>query len=114
MSNQSNTIGRAYEYKCIDTLYNEITKIRNVKIEENSTYFAAQECWNLIDDDLKQLYIECLATCHDLTTVKGKIIGDPIDIKMLEGVGWIFRENFENNRNNKTAYDPLVQAYSSL
>ena len=64
-----------------------------------------------IDNDLKQLYIECLATCHDLTTVKGKIIGDPIDIKMLEGVGWIFRENFENNRNNKTAYDPLVQAY---
>ena len=64
-----------------------------------------------IDNDLKQIYVECLATCHDLTTVKGKIVGDPIDIKMLEGVGWIFRENFENDKNNKTAYDPLVQAY---
>ena len=61
-----------------------------------------------IDNDLKQIYVECLATCHDLTTVKGKIIGDPIDVKMLEGVGWIFREDF---KNNKTAYDPLVQAY---
>ena len=64
-----------------------------------------------IDNDLKQIYVECLATCHDLTTVKGKIVGDPIDIKMLEEVGWIFRENFENDKNNKTAYDPLVQAY---
>ena len=51
-----------------------------------------------IDNDLKQMYVECLATCHDLTTVKGKIVGDPIDIKMLEGVGWIFRENFENDK----------------
>ena len=64
-----------------------------------------------VDNDLKQIYVECLASCHDLTTVKGKIVGDPIDIKMLEGVGWIFRENFDNNKTNKAAYDPLVQAY---
>ena len=64
-----------------------------------------------IDNDLKQIYVECLATCHGLTTIKGKIIGDPIDIKMLQGVGWIFRENLDNDKNNKTAYNPLVQAY---
>ena len=64
-----------------------------------------------IDNDLKQIYVECLATCHDLTTLKGKIIGDPIDIKMIEGVGWIFRENIDDKKNNKVAYDPLVQAY---
>ena len=64
-----------------------------------------------IDNDLKQLYIECLATCHNLTIVKGKIIGDPIDIKMLEGVGWILRENFDDKKNSGKAYDPLVQAY---
>ena len=64
-----------------------------------------------IDNDLKQIYVECLATCHDLITAKGKIIGDPIDIKMLEGVGWIFRENFNKEKNGQTAYDPLVQAY---
>ena len=29
MSNQSNTIGRAYEYKCIDTLYNEIDFVKS-------------------------------------------------------------------------------------
>ena len=64
-----------------------------------------------IDNDLKQLYIECLATCHNLTLVKGKIIGDPIDIKMLENVGWILRENFDDKNQSSKAYDPLVQAY---
>ena len=62
-----------------------------------------------IDIDLKQLFVECLATCHNLTLVKGELIGDPIDIKMLEGVGWILRENFDDNSGK--AYDPLVQAY---
>jgi cation-transporting ATPase 13A3/4/5 len=64
-----------------------------------------------IDNDLKQLYIECLATCHNVTLVKGELIGDPIDRKMLEGVGWILRENFDDNKNGDKAYDPLVQAY---
>ena len=64
-----------------------------------------------IDNDLKQMYIECLATCHNLTIVKGKLIGDPIDIKMFEGVGWILRENFDDKKNLGKAYDPLVQAY---
>ena len=64
-----------------------------------------------IDNDLKQLYIECLATCHNLTIVKGKIIGDPIDVKMLEGVGWILRENFDDKKGGVKAYDPLVLAY---
>lgn len=47
-----------------------------------------------IDNDLKQLYIECLATCHNLTLVKGKIIGDPIDIKMLEKCWVDFKRKF--------------------
>ena len=64
-----------------------------------------------IDNDLKQLYIECFATCHNLTIVKGQIIGDPIDIKMFEGVGWILRENFDSKNSSGKAYDPLVLAY---
>ena len=43
--------------------------------------------------DLKQLYVECLACCHCLTRVKGKLIGDPLDIKMFEGINWIMKEN---------------------
>ena len=64
-----------------------------------------------LDNDLKQLYVECLATCHNLTMVKGQIIGDPIDVKMLESVGWILRENFDDKNKSVKAYDPLVLAY---
>ncbi|MGL4948004.1 MAG: hypothetical protein ACRC42_01290, partial [Mycoplasma sp.] len=57
--------------------------------------------------DLKQLFIECLATCHGITTVKGKMIGDPIDVKMFQACGWAWKENVENKNN----YDSLVLAY---
>ena len=74
--------------------------------------------------DLKQLYVECLATCHCITVVKEKLIGDPIDVKMFEGVGWQLKENSkssnDNNNNNsnsdndnnkKEDYDPLIQCF---
>ena len=57
--------------------------------------------------DLKQLFVECLATCHGITTVKGKLIGDPIDVKMFKSCGWVLKENVENKNN----YDSLVLAY---
>ena len=46
-----------------------------------------------------------------MTIDKGQIIGDPFDIKMFEGVGWILRENFDDKNNGGKAYDPLVQVY---
>ncbi len=68
--------------------------------------------------DLKQLYVECLATCHCITVVKEKLIGDPIDVKMFEGVGWQLKENSKNsndinnnNNENNDDYDPLIQCY---
>ena len=85
--------------KCSKTIVSHYKKKINVPNFKN------------IDNDLKQMYIECLATCHNLTIVKGKIIGDPIDIKMFEGCGWILRENFDDKKNSGKAYDPLVQAY---
>lgn len=57
--------------------------------------------------DLKQFFVECLATCHGITTVKGKLIGDPIDVKMFQSCGWVLKENVENQNN----YDSLVLAY---
>ena len=38
--------------------------------------------------ELKQLFIECLACCQGITRVKGKLIGDPIDVEMFESTGW--------------------------
>jgi len=86
MSNQSNTIGRAYEFKCIDTLYNEISKVRKVNIEKNNTYSVAKECWNLIGDDLKQiLTISSLSAVYSLFDLEPIIIeesDDPLILKL--------------------------------
>ena len=57
--------------------------------------------------ELIQLYVECLACCQGITKVNGNLIGDPIDVKMFEGVGWVLNENVENKQN----YDPLISTY---
>ena len=62
--------------------------------------------WN---KDLLQYYIECLACCHCLTYFNGNLIGDPVDVKMFESVGWIIKENIksENDKN----FNPLILDY---
>lgn len=69
--------------------------------------------------DIMQLYVECLACCHGITYVNNKLIGDPIDVKMFEGVGWTLKENntsaSQDNQEQKEAentnYDPLISSY---
>lgn len=53
MSNQSNDHGRAYEYVCLNVLNNEISKYRKCKIDKNSSYIAAENAWNSIDELLQ-------------------------------------------------------------
>lgn len=55
MSEESNNRGRAYEFICLKTLAEEIKKIRPVEIEENSSFFAAEKAWNLIDSELQNI-----------------------------------------------------------
>ena len=57
--------------------------------------------------ELTQLYIECLACCQGITRVKGKLIGDPIDVEMFESTGWELIEDPEDTNN----YDPKISAY---
>ena len=62
-----------------------------------------------LNKDLLQYYVECLACCHCLTYVKEKLIGDPIDVRMFESVGWIMKENDNTGNNNNS--NPLVINY---
>ena len=55
--------------------------------------------------EVKSLFVECIASCHSITKVNGKLIGDLIDIKMFEASGWFLNENQENQEN----YDSLVK-----
>lgn len=57
--------------------------------------------------DLNSMFVECLATCHSITKVNGKMVGDPIDVKMFEASGWTLKENLENQEN----YDSLISTY---
>lgn len=55
MSVQSNNQGRAYEYVFINTLFEEINKIRPVTIEENSALFASRHAWEFVSQEFKNL-----------------------------------------------------------
>lgn len=35
--------------------------------------------------------LRCLATCHALSLLRDQLIGDPVDLKMLESTGWVRR-----------------------
>lgn len=37
-------------------------------------------------------FLVAMATCHSLTYLNGKLIGDPLDLKMFESTGWILEE----------------------
>ncbi|XP_029436037.1 probable cation-transporting ATPase 13A3 isoform X2 [Rhinatrema bivittatum] len=37
-------------------------------------------------------FVAAMASCHTLTTIDGKISGDPLDLKMFEATGWILEE----------------------
>ena len=55
MSVQSNNQGRAYEYVFINTLFEEINKIRPVTIEENSFLLASRHAYEFVSQEFKNL-----------------------------------------------------------
>ena len=56
MSKKSNDQGRAYEFVCLQTLEEEISKIRPARITRNSSYNAAERAWDTLSSDLKAIY----------------------------------------------------------
>lgn len=49
--------------------------------------------------------IESMSCCHAITRVQNKLIGDPLELKMLEATGYIFEDS-----DNSDKYDELVLA----
>ncbi len=56
MSKKSNDQGRAYEFICLLTLKDEISKIRHADIVENSSYHAAERAWNTLSGSMQATY----------------------------------------------------------
>ncbi len=54
--------------------------------------------------DRIQIMIEIMESCHSLTSINGKMIGNALDKKMFECTGWILEDNNENK------FDQLIFA----
>ncbi|MGN0571167.1 MAG: HaeIII family restriction endonuclease [Candidatus Fimenecus sp.] len=86
MSNASNNQGRAYEYICLLTLKEEISKYRQVEIEENSSYQVAKNAWNSLEtafqDTLKQSAKAAVITIFDMEPLILEDGSDQLDLKI--------------------------------
>lgn len=56
MSKKSNDQGRAYEYACMQSLGQEISKIRPCNIVENPVLKTARKAWETLTEKEKQMY----------------------------------------------------------
>ena len=54
-------------------------------------------------DERTVKFVECMATCHSLTKIHGKVIGDTQDLKIFEAIGWSYEEPDDQ-------FDPVVKA----
>lgn len=86
MSSASNDQGRAYEYICLITLAEEINKFRLAVIDNNSSYEAAQNAWNNINAQLKEILTEsakaAVLTIFDLEPLIMEDGNDQLDLRI--------------------------------
>jgi len=64
----------------------------NVKEMNLDSMYENLEKYEEMKNYSSSLFVEALASCHSLTRVNGKIIGDPLDIEMFNASGWILDE----------------------
>jgi hypothetical protein len=80
MSKKSNNQGRAYEFSYLISLYEEISKVRSVKIETNSSYYAAERAWNTLSESEKTIYkLSSLTGVNTLFELEPLILDDGND-----------------------------------
>lgn len=84
MSSKSNDQGRAYEFICLRTLYEAISKIRNCEICGNSSYEAAENAWNTLNGAEKTLYkLSAKSTINTIFGLEPNIVEKGDDILKL-------------------------------
>ena len=48
-----------------------------------------------IDYNVRKAILYTMATCHSLRSVEGKLVGDPLDVKMFAFTGWSYEESVQ-------------------
>jgi hypothetical protein len=84
MSNASNNQGRAYEFVCLNSLYQAISMIRPANVVHNSSYFAAEKAWNKLTPEEQLLYtLSAKSTISTIFALEPNIIEKDADILNL-------------------------------
>lgn len=84
MSDASNNQGRAYEFACLTSLYEAISKIRPAQFIYNTSYKAAENAWNTLSRMDQNLYIlSAKSTIETIFALEPNIIEETPDILSL-------------------------------
>lgn len=84
MTRNSNNQGRAFEYICLLSLYEEISKIRPASILKNSSYDVALHAWNNISEHTQKLLaLSARSTIQTIFTLEPNIIEVSKDLLTL-------------------------------
>lgn len=84
MSKVSNNQGRAYEFVCLNSLYDEILKIRPAKIIQNSSYLAAEKAWRTLSNvEQEQYKISAESTIDTIFALEPNIVEKSDDVLCL-------------------------------
>lgn len=84
MSSASNDQGRAYEFICLHSLHNAITKIRPSQIVINSSYEAAERAWNTLSHAEQALYsLSAASTIDTIFAMEPNIVEQSTDVLSL-------------------------------
>jgi len=80
---------------------------RSIEGFQLESMYTDQKVYEENANKSKSLFVECLASCHSLTHVDGKIIGDPLDVEMFKSTGWILDEPDVGSTNP----DEIISAF---
>ena len=71
---------------------NDNNNIINNNNNNNNNFLKLGQTHQQKNMSLKLYFIEALATCNSLTKINGNIIGETIDLEMMNSAGWTFEE----------------------
>ena len=85
-------------------------------LKDDNMHGAGEDCmvFSKLERDTKSLdskikFVQGMATCHSLTTIEGKLSGDPIDVIMFEGTGWHLEETMVNKTQTSENFFNVVR-----
>jgi cation-transporting ATPase 13A2 len=83
-----------YKPSCVHQgLFNLDCFLPDIRLLQQDCFIHYKQKRTTKTQEMKISYIELLATCHSITKIGDKLLGDPIDVQMFENTGWSLWEN---------------------